>query len=291
MLKGKFKFLFIIAISFSFIGGDCSTDDNDPEPPKAVAAPGSINFKVDANPGGGSSYAVISWTPSADENNADFRGYRVVTYVLNASNEISFIFNEQSLVDSIHSYTINSIDRNTKYKSTVQAELTNGTKSDALETPVYGGVYYSTNGSIDSYTQSSNSLSGYGWNIQSGEGIQYIYTQTNSNLIDIHLRLTTGATQDSNLYFFSPDVFAGSFKSSKIDLVGIGQEAFDKSELKEPDRPSYIVTDESVYLLKTEEGNYIKIWVKDIDEVGSQYFNVKFEYKVQPIQDLRIVKR
>ena len=290
MLKGKLKLLLnvlmLIILGLSFIGGDCSTDDNDPEPPKTVAAPGSINFKVDANPGGGTSFAIISWTASRDENNSDFRGYRVITYVLNASNEISFVFNEQSLPDSIHSYTISSIDRNVKYKSAVMAELTNGTKSSSLETPAYGGVYYNNNGSIDSYTESGNSLSGYGWNTSSGMGNQYLYIGSNSNLIDLHLRETSG-----DLFFYSPDFFGTNYKLSKIDSIGIGQNAFDKTELDEPDRTGYRVTVGSVYLLKTQEGNYIKIWVRDIDEVGDQYFNVRFEYKVQPIENLRIVKR
>ena len=290
MLKGRLKLLFhalmFVVIGFSFMGGDCSSDNNAEPPPKTVAAPGSVSLKVDANPGGGNSFATVLWTASQDENNSDFRGYRVITYVLNASNDIAYIFNEQSLPDTVHSYTVSPIDRNVKYKSSVLAELTDGTQSNSIETQVYGGVYYNNNGSIDSYTQTGNSLSGYGWDIQSGNGNQYLYIENNSVLIDLHLRETTG-----DLYFYSPDFFGANYKSSKIDLVGLGREAFEETELDEPDRTGYLVTAESVYLLKTEEGNYIKIWVKDIDEVDDQYFNVKFEYKVQPVAGLRIVKR
>ena len=287
--KNTMKFYFIalavLLFSYIFMGGDCSTNDNnDPIPPKTVAPPENVKLIIDADPGGGESFAKISWTASSDESESDFRGYRITTYALNSSNQVSYIFEVRAVNKLVNSYTVSSIDRNVRYKSTILAELTNGIQSAFVETPVYSGVYYNNNGSINSHFD-ENSLSGYGWDIQSGNGNQYLYIENNSSLIDFHLRETSGT-----LFFYSPDAFEPNFKSSKINLVGFGQTAFDQTDLTEPDKTLIGIADESVYLLKTQAGYYIKIWIRDIDNIQN-YSNVKFDYKVQSLEGLRILKK
>ena len=283
-VKLFFPVIVVFLLSYLFIGGECSTNSDDPEPlPQPVAPPTDLSLNIGANTGGGESFARISWTASIDEDKNDFRGYRITTYALNSSNEVSYIFEVRAINSSVTNYTVNSIGRNVKYKSLIHAELTDGTQSAFLETPIYAGIFYNNNGSINSHID-NNSLSCYGWDTQSGNGNQYLYIEGNSNLIDLHLRETSGT-----LFFYAPDFFENNFRSSKINLVGLGQNAFDETDLQEPDKTGIAISDESVYLLKTQEGNYIKIWIREIDEVQGQYFNVKFEYKVQPIQGLRIL--
>jgi len=283
-----FTSLVVLFLSYLFMGGDCSTD-NEPEPDPnstTVASPGSISFSVDAIPGG-SSYALISWTASPDENKNDFKGYRIKTVSLNASGQIVSTFEERELPKTPKSYQVLSINRGTRYKTFLSAELNDGTKSDSLETKVYSGVYYNNDGIIDSYTAGpSNSKSGYGWGVSTGAGSQYTYSETNANLIDINLRLL-----ENELFFFSPDVFNNLYKTTAFSLVGAGLQAFNETELLEPSGSIIKVQQDNVYLIKTRENYYIKIWIKDIiDNVGG-YFTIEFEYKVQPVEGLRIVKR
>jgi hypothetical protein len=280
-----YYFYLLFFLSWLLIGGECGTNnENYSFPPEPVAPPENIKLVVDAEPDGGESFAKISWTASLDESKNNFKGYRVTTYVLNSSDQVIYIFEVDSVDKFINSYIVNNINRNVRYKSVILAELTDGSQSAFRETYIYCGVYYNNDGSINSHVD-ENSISGYGWDIQSGNGNQYLYIENNSSLIDLHLRETSGT-----LLFYSPNVFQNNFKSSKIDLVGSGQDAFDKTDLSEPEKTNIAVEDESVYLLKTSEGYYIKIWVKNIGSIQN-YFNVKFEYKVQPMKGLRILKR
>jgi hypothetical protein len=299
----RFKILISLLVFsfliFSLTGGDCGKQTTGPVIVKKVADPQNVTIVLSATPLDSAaiqnSYAVISWNASADENNPDFRGYRIITVELNSSNQVKLNLEEKALDKSVKSYVVNDIQPMNRYKTFVIAELTDGTRSDSIETPVYGGIFYNNNGSIDSYNTSGNSQSAYGWDISTGSGTQYSFNQANSKKIDLHMREeSTGA-----LFFKSPDfldeLLGTSYKYTKMDLIGYGQEAFDETIISKPDslfRTEAPVSKDGVYLLKTQEGNYIKIRVKDIEQTGNPaYFNVKFYFKVQPIVGLRVLKR
>ena len=298
----KFKALISLLI-FSFLilsltAGDCGKQTTGPIAVEKVAAPQNIKVVLRATPLDSSaapnSFAVVSWGASPDENNTDFRGYRIITVELNSSNKVKLNLEEKALDKSVKSYTVNDIQPMKRYKTFIIAELTSGTKSDSIATPVYAGIYYNINGSIDSYTSSGNSQSGYGWDVSTGEGTQYSFNQANSKKIDLHLR----EESTGELFFKSPDFLDGVveiYKYTRMVLIGFGQETFDETLISKPDslfRTEALVSKDGVYLLKTQEGNYIKIWVKDYEQTGNPaYFNVRFYYKVQPITGLRILKR
>jgi hypothetical protein len=291
MLKSKLKslitFLSLLAVSFSFIAGDCGTD-SDPQPPGTVAGPGSVSLTVDALPGGGS-FAIISWTSSPDQGRSDFSHYRVVTYQANASGTPTSVFAEANNVPKTSStQTVSSISRGTRYISYVQSVTTSGVRSDSVATEIYGGVYFNNNGMIDQFSSNSAAQSGYGWDPNTGDGQQHSYVSANFAAIDLHMREDSGG----NLRFYSPSAQGGS-KTTLLGLVGGGQSSFDRTDLNEPTENNAQVVEDVVYLLKTQENNYIKVWVKSINQVVSvpPYTNVEFEYKVQPIEGLRIVKR
>ncbi len=298
----KFRVLIsLLILSFlilSLTAGDCGKQTTGPVVVEKVAAPQNIKVVLRATPldssAAANSFAVVSWAASPDENNTDFRGYRIITVELNSSNQVKLNLEEKALDKSVKSYTVNDIQPMKRYKTFIVAELTNGTKSDSIQTPVYAGIYYNTNGSIDSYTSSGNSQSGYGWDVSTGEGTQYSFNQANSKKIDLHLR----EESTGELFFKSPDFLDGIveiYKYTRMALIGFGQETFDETLISKPDslfRTEAPVSKDGVYLLKTQEGNYIKIWIKDYEQTGSPaYFNVKFYYKVQPIAGLRILKR
>lgn len=282
----KFKsliiFLTFVTLSFAFIGGDCGTQTT--APPVTVLPPSNVDLTVDAIPGG-NSYALVSWDPSSDEGTSDFKGYRISTYVLDASNNILSTHSNSIVPKNTHVATINSVTRGTKFISYVSSELNDGTKSDSVATKIYGGVYYNNDGVIDEYSVSSQTSSGYGWNSSAGIGTQYAFTQSNAPAIDIHMRVQGGI-----LKFFSPVKFLQGGKTTLFSDIDSGQVAFSKTELDDPEFDEINVVNDHVYLLKTQENNYIKVWVKRIDVVNNLN-TAYFDYKVQPITNLRIVKR
>jgi hypothetical protein len=291
----RYLLIFLPVIIFIMIDGCTQTT----EPVTVVASPKNIKLTLGATSLDSSAspvfYAIVSWDASADENNPDFRGYRIVTVELNSSNQVKLNLEDKALDKSVKTHRIDDIQPMTRYKSYVVAELTGGKRSDSVGTPIYAGIYYSTNGSIDSYTSSGNSQSAYGWNLGTGEGTQYTFNQPNSQKIDLHLREESIGI----LFFKSPDFLdelnGTNYRYTKMNLLGYGQEIFNNAVLSNPDslfRTEAPVSIDGVYLLKTEEGNYIKLWVKDIQQTGNPaYFNVKFYYKVQPLTELKVLKR
>jgi hypothetical protein len=293
MIKRDIRYLVTVLImftvSFAFIGGDCSSDSEDPEPtpPGSVQPPTNLSIELDAVPGGGS-YALIAWSSSTDENNANFRGYDVNTYIVDENGIIDTIIGSYQGARSPRTYTLSSLERGVRYKTYVSAVLNDGTRSDSVATPVFGGVYYNNNGVIDEFSSNNGAESGYGWDPVTGAGNQYSYTSSNVSNIDLHLR-----SEDGQLKFFSPNIQSPGTKTTLIRLIGTGDDAFDQVNLEEPNLTSVNVNEDEVYLLKTDEGYYIKVWVKDINLVVSvpPYNEVSFEYKVQPIEGLRILKK
>ena len=295
--KGLISLLVFSLLIFSLTGGDCGKQTTEPVATRTVTPPQNVKLVLKATPIDSTSspgfYAVVSWDASTDEDITDFKGYRVITVELNNSNNSRSIFQEQAIGKSTHTHTIyNLLVNKIKYQTYVVSELTDGTKSDSMKTPVYAGIFYDTTGSIDSYNSSDNSQSGYGWDVNTGKGTKYSYDPDNSKKIDLHLR----EESTGELFFKSPDFLDGLvkiYKYTKMILVGFGQDAFDETMIDKPDSlfrtEAHVITD-GVYLLETQEGNYIKIWVKKYEAEGNpSYYNVQFYYKVQPIAGLKVL--
>ena len=282
-----FSLMFIIA-SYTFMGGDCNSNNNNNDitapTTNTVSPPGSFTFNVDAVAGGDAS-VTFNWTASPDANKSNFKGYRIITAEVDSNGNVTSILQEVARIKNL-TYSIDPLDRGRRYKSFLFAELEDGTLSDTLKTEVYAAVFYNTDGVIDSYVQNSSTMSGFGWNISTGVGTPYSYTQGNAALIDLHLEETHGAP-----YFYTPNAFGGSFKLTRMKLVGSGQSAFDETNLPNTDETILLAENDNVYLLSTQEGYYIKIWIKSVDPPGlnHDHFTIHFDYKVQPIQGLRVL--
>ncbi len=279
-----FFIIFSLFLSFVFFAGCNSDTIVDPGNIVSVAPPTSVDLLVDAIPGG-SSYALITWNASVDESQSDFKGYRITTYALNSSNVITSTKKNELVPKTSHTNQVNSIQAGTRYISYIVSELNDGTKSDSVATKIYGGVFFNTDGVIDEFsTTNTNAESGYGWNVSAGAGTQYAFTSGNSAAIDVHMRFL------GVLKFYSPNKYLTGGKSTLFGVVGTGQDAFNETTLDEPTFSEVDVVNGQVYLIKTQENNYIKIWVKGIVQNGGIY-TVTFDYKVQPIVNLRLVKK
>lgn len=281
-----FTSLIVLFVSYLFLGGDCSTDNNEEiPPPDSVAPPASMTFKVEAD-AGGDSRVTFNWTASSDENDTDFKGYRIITVEVDSNNRVTSVFQEQALSKTVKSHSINPLERGKRFETFLLSERNNGTKSDSLETEIYAGVFYNTDGKIDSYISNSSSMSGFGWNVLTGAGTQYPYTQSNAGKIDLHIRELGNVP-----YFFSPGGLDPGFKLTRMKNVGSGQSAFDETDLPEADETFLEVNLGDVYLVKTQEEYYAKILIKSIDPpiIGRDYYVIEFDYKLQPIKNLRIL--
>ena len=281
----------VLLITLPFTGSDCNSNNNPPAPTTGgVAAPLNVALVLNSDTTGQNSTAIVSWDASPDENLDNFSGYKLVTYNVDTNHNVLSIHEVNTLPPSVHYFTVGSIALNTRYESFVFSELNDGTESDSAGTLIYSGIYEWNDGTIDEYQPGDTTIikSGYGWNIQTGKGTNYLFHSSNADMIDMIMR---GGVNDS-LTFYSPDKFSPGTRSTKFIKIGPGQDAFDQTYLSEPYEDSVRVDSNSVYLLKTTEGYYIKIWVKSIHYIAGSippYHNVVFYYKVQPLAGLKVL--
>jgi hypothetical protein len=287
MKKNRFKqlvmLLTFVTLGYMFSGGDCGTDSDDPPPATSVSAPTNVRVILDQ---ASNSFATLTWSPSPDQNRSDFKGYRVVTYRVDSAGAIISTFRvDENIPKTSNSQAINSIVPLTRYRSYVMAETNNNLRSDSVGSIIYAAVV-TDDGRIDEFQTTGAAQSGFGFETLFGVGTQYPYTAENAGSIDLHLRADAG----NALTFYSPSSQAPGSRVTTLGLIGSGQEAYDRSELDEPIAPSLVVINDNVYLLKLQSGHYVKLWVKEIQNTAG-YRSVVFEYKLQPIENLRVLKR
>ncbi len=286
--SNKFTTVLILSIIIilPFVGTNCKLVEN----PPGASAVQNVTVKIDADSTGTESIAIVNWDPSKDANTNDFAGYYVVTYQLDANGNINSVFDRANLSKSTNTYIVDSIGTGIRFRTYIFSRLTDGTKSDSVGTLIYAGVFYRTDGTIDEFQPGDQTqiICGYGWDVQTGRGSNIPYLQENENFLDLNMRQNSTGI----LVFSSPALFSPGIRTTLISIVGTGQDAFDLTELDEPQDYLADVDSNTVYLLKLQEGNYVKIWVKSINFVAGAvppFFNVLFDYKVQPIAGLRVL--
>ncbi|MGE5679983.1 MAG: fibronectin type III domain-containing protein [Bacillota bacterium] len=282
-----------LTVFLIFVFQACNNNDSTtgPLPAGELAPPANVTVSLYAASGAG---ATIKWTASPDQGQSDFKGYVVVTNRVDSTGRIISIQDSalvQKTDSTFHNVTLDP-GRTYRYQSSVYAVRNDGSKSQSASSIIYAGVYESTSGSnIDEFSSASAAKSGFGWDPFTGLGTQLGYTSANASQIDLHLR---AAQSGFNFYSPSaPSVSITNARQTKIGLVGTGKTAYDKTEnLDEPNLDNIAVALNNVYLIKTQDNYYVKIWVKSIGKSGTNTFNtVTFDYKVQPTKGLRVLKR
>jgi len=293
--KTLLSLIVAFTIYFLFTAANCSKT-TEPEQPvsKAPEPPANVSVVVDAI-AGGDAFATVSWEKSPQHDDANFKGYIVVTYVVNQLGDPQSTF-DSVFVPKIESRkrVIQNIRRGIRYKTYVYAVNQDNKRSIPFGTVIYAGVYYGE-GVVDEFKLTGPARSGYGWNPATGQGAQYSFAQANYPNIDLHMRLDSASNV---LTFYSPNVkaaFPGA-RSTKFAVVPkTAQVGFDLVEgLEEPILSAVSVVKDNVYLLKTQDSIYVKVWIKNIKTTGSgtdAFRTAEFEYKIQPIANLRVVKR
>ena len=282
----------LIGVILSFLALDCKSNSTEPVPVTELAPPTNIKIVVDATDIGGGSFASINWDQSSDEGLSDFSGYVILTDSVDANGNSMGRYDSGFVSkNDAQLYNVLSLVRGERYKSMVYS--TTGSKnSQSAESIIYSGVYLGE-GLIDEFSTSSSTKSAYGWDQSTGLGIQYDYTSANSGVIDLEMRSAAG-----QLTFYSPDAVPSSPisnpRTTKFSLVGTGEGDFNKplssySDLTEPSSLSIGVTKDNVYLLKTQDSIYVKLWIRIVS--GATYQTATFRYKLQPVQNLKVLKR
>ncbi len=282
MSKNISRTLFHSAVSlilvFIFTGGDCLTDNN---PYSKIEAPQSVRIIMDADTGG-DSYAIVTWSASVDENDPDFNGYYVGTYELNAANQLVALYQENTTMTDTFMF-VEPVERGKKYISYVKALSKEKRNSDSIATKIYSGVYSDTSQTISNFTTSNS----FGWNVTNGTDSTYALNITNTSFIDLVM-----IVQGSNLNFISPNQFPPGSRVTRIEVIGQGLSAFNETNLSEPlFLNPLLVEEDNVYLLKTQDNFYIKLWVRDIFiSTGlPAEVTVTFDYKLQSIAGLLVL--
>lgn len=293
--KKLLSVLIAFTLYFTLTGADC-TKSTEPEQPTSNPPnpPANVYVVVDAV-AGGDAFAIVSWDKSPQHDEANFKGYIVVTYVVNQMGDPQSTF-DSVFVPKIESRkrVIQNIQRGVRYKTYVYAVNQDNKRSIPFGTVIYAGVYYGE-GMIDEFKLTGTAKSGFGWDPSTGVGTQYSFGQANYPNIDLHMRIDS---MSNVLTFYSPNVKA-AYPGARITKFAVvpktAQEGFDLVEgLEEPTLSAVSVVKDNVYLLKTQDSIYVKVWVKNIKTTGSgtdAYQTVEFEYKIQPIVNLRVVKK
>lgn len=284
--KGTVFLILLLLLILPVIAINCKLVEN----PPGVAAVKNVAVKINSDSTGNQSTAIVSWDASADVNANEFAGYYVVTYQLDANGNINSTFDRANLPKSARTYFVDSIGTGVTFRTFIFSKLNDGSKSDSVGTLIYAGVFYRTDGTIDGFQQGDQTqiISGFGWDTQTGIGYNIPYLQENNLYIDMNMRQNSSGV----LVFSSPALFPPGTRTTFFSLIGQGQDAFDLTNLDEPVDFSADVDSNNVYLLKLQEGNYVKVWVKSIRFIAGAvppYYNVIFDYKVQPIADLRVL--
>ncbi|HSD62977.1 MAG TPA: hypothetical protein VLB50_04235 [Ignavibacteriaceae bacterium] len=278
--------IIILILTLPAIAVNCKLVEN----PPGVTAVQNVAVKINSDSTGSASTAIISWDPSADQNDNDFSGYSVITYQLDANGNINSTFDKANLSKSTLSYTVDSIGTGVRFRTYIFSKLSDGTKSDSVGTIIYAGVFYRTDGIIDEYQPGDQTqiICGFGWDEQTGTGYNIPYLNENANFIDMNMRQNSSGI----LVFSSPALFSPGIRTTLFSLVGQGQAAFDQTDLTEPVNYSADVDSNNVYLVKLQEGIYVKVWVRDVRFITNSvppFYNVIFDYKLQPIVGLRVL--
>lgn len=292
MLKNRFAFILIIVIISLFYFSGCEDDATDPLPISDVVAPTNVKVTLDAVVGGGS-FAVISWNSSTDESDTDFKGYLVVTDSVNINGNRLGRFDSSFVAKTAPDlYNVTDLVRGRLFKTLVYSVNTNDELSEAATSVVYSGIY-SGEGSIDEFSTSTETQSAFGWDPATGLGTQYSYSSANAGLIDIHARVIGG-----QLLFYSPGAVPENpispARTTQFVLLGLGGDAYNMAveaytDLAEPTSSSILIADENVYLIKTQDNIYVKLWVTNV--AVTTFSTVEFTYKIQPVENLKILKR
>lgn len=291
-------FFVVLTVSGMVLLQGCSSNDsgtNPVTPGGGPAAASDVKVVLSAIPGGGSN-ARVSWTRSTDNSAGNFAGYQVITNKVDTSGKVLGLADSALVVKSDSTFHIVNLDpgRSTRYQTKVYAVNGDGTRSQAASSVIFASIYEYTNQTIDEYSAASSSAkSGFGWDPFLGGGTQVAYSADNASKIDLNMRMDN---TDGAMKFYSPSSPKAPLTNghdTKLVLIGTGQAAYDKAEaLPEPTLSEIAITPDNVYLIKTQAGNYIKLWVKSLGKVsGNAYNTATFDYKLQPFAGLRVLKR
>ncbi len=283
-IKPLLFFVFMILTSAFLVTG-CGDDDSTGPIDDSINPPSDVKVVIDATEIGGS-IAQITWTSSTSEANSNFRGYVVITDTTTVDGTTLGRVDSTFLNKSESDFkNISNLERGKYYQTRIYSLGNDGRNSNTVESIVYAGVY-ARSGVIDEYSPAYNTAqSGYAWETLFFGGSKLSFTSANFNFIDLHLRVMSG-----KLSFVSPKLVEPAARQTFYEeLAGTAEAAFDKAEdLPEPTKTQIEIKVDKVYLLKTQDNYYIKIWVKEINQ--GDFKTVNFDYKVQPISGFRVLK-
>lgn len=279
-------YLLGIFIFAGFLAGCDDENTSEPVPITELNPPSDVRIVLTSISG---TSAQVRWTGSTNEGADDFNGYDVVTREVDTAGNLGTQVDSTFLAKDLskfHTVPLAS-SRDIRYQTYVYAVRDDGRRSEPAKSIVYGGIWESSNSKIDEFSQAAAANSGFGWDPFTGLATRYAYTAGNANNIDLHLR-----TEGGVLSFFSPQAKTPGTRRTFMAQLGTGQTAYDRTEgLVEPNLTNIGVTVDNVYLLRTQDSIYVKVWVRSIAREGTNTFStVTFDSKLQPIEGLRVLK-
>lgn len=296
----------LLVLSAGLITAGCG-DDKTTDPQFTFGPPGTTSMVT------GSTTVRLAWGASSFEGSSDFGGYNV--YVdevpIAANDDAGFL--AARLVNtspiSATTFTVSStassgsLQQGTRYYFHVRTRRLNGDLSDASNEVETSPRPEGTNGADPSqYMYDDAGLtqtkSGYGWNVLTGQGVAYSATALNDSLVDVLMAEEPNSPDDGSL-ILSPaaaDFTIGWARRNHTLFkdLGAGDAAWQIAVAPEPSSmaESVKIQADHTYAIRTHDGHWTKLRVTDLvknvdvalDGGGTAQLNyARFTYAVQLI--------
>lgn len=290
------------------LASGCGGDD--PAGPVAVFGPPGTVLLVS-----GSNSVQLSWGASSFEPSSEFSGYNVYLDVVPFSTNDDPGFLAQRAVNSTPiratNYTVTATPiggallQGTKYYMHVRTLRSDGSLSTASNEVDTSPRPEGNNGtdpavSMYDYDSMTNTKSGYGWNVVTGQGVPYSALPANADGIDVLMAEEPNSPDEGSLWL-SPSVasFSAGWPTRRTTLfkdLGVGDVAWQTSIAPSPATMSTTVKIQvdHTYAVLTQDQHWVKVRVLElvknavVPRTGGGNVNLnyaRFRFAVQLVAD------
>lgn len=274
----------LLGLMGALLVAGCGEDTEKPE--EEFAPPTALRIV-----GAGTDAIAISWGRSSDEGLGNFEGYIIYW---NANSSLASLqppnFPATAKSDTVlkgepKSYTVQDLDQGTKYFIHVRAYKSNGDYSrgtneiDAAPRPEGTGTIYE---------KAAPTGNNSGFDFSAGQSFSFVIE--NRDNIDIYLGTVNTNDSGGDLYLKSPDQVQSandwSSRASFIKDEGTADTRAEYDEVTTTTDSGWLkkaaVLLNHVYVIKTPENNYAKIWITAISGTSGTR-TITFQWAFQPI--------
>lgn len=231
--------------------------------------------------------ALVSWSPSPQENLKDLIGYEALTYNLKKDGDRYFP-GQGGASGKKRSIKVGQLYKGAYYRTYIQSIHADGYPAPEIASCIYGYEILDS-GQVDEMSTMADAKNAYGWN-KDGAGYQFVLSSAKTDSIDICC-----IKEGSSYILSSPAAVenapAGARQTKFLKLEKDLWETVINIPF-ELTNDKVAISEGDVIILKTQDDYYIKLKIKSIASSGSNSNSaIAFDYRFQTMQGLRAAKR